>query len=152
MEIDVELLKQESVENPLYYIQGVHSGIESTLDRARNLNIDWSRGDVALLKDETELGLIRAMIRLPELVLLRRGAKDVGAFQDSLASLMYELLNCVLAGAAVHLRKHGQSLVANLVILDVRVKAVRSQVSHGGDGHTPGGEGSGQAAAKVYRR
>ena len=31
-------------------------------------NIDWSKGDVSLLNDPSELALVRAMLRLPELV------------------------------------------------------------------------------------
>ena len=35
---------------------------------ARNQDIDWSNGDVSLLSHPAELGLIRSMVRLPELV------------------------------------------------------------------------------------
>ncbi len=70
MEFDLELAKKESSENPVYYIQYAHARNAGILSLARERNIDWSRGDVALLNDPSELLLVRAMIRLPELVQL----------------------------------------------------------------------------------
>ena len=68
MEFDLRLAKQESAENPVYYVQYAHARNASILNLARSQTIDWSRGDVALLTDPSELRLIRTMIRLPELV------------------------------------------------------------------------------------
>ena len=69
MEFDLELAKQESSENPVYYVQYAHARNAGILNLARERNIDWSRGDVSLLNDPSELALVRAMLRLPELVL-----------------------------------------------------------------------------------
>ena len=68
MEFDLELAKRESSENPVYYIQYAHARNASILNLARSQDIDWSAGDVGLLTDPSELALMRAMIRLPELV------------------------------------------------------------------------------------
>ena len=68
MEFDLELAKQESSENPVYYVQYAHARNAGILNLARERNIDWSRGDVSLLNDPSELALVRAMLRLPELV------------------------------------------------------------------------------------
>ena len=68
MDFDLELAKRESSENPVYYIQYAHARNASILNLARSQNIDWSAGDVGLLKDPSELTLMRAMLRLPELV------------------------------------------------------------------------------------
>ena len=68
MEFDLELAKEESSENPVYYIQYAHARNAGILNLARQRNIDWSQGDVTLLNDPSELNLIRAMLRLPELV------------------------------------------------------------------------------------
>jgi arginyl-tRNA synthetase len=68
MEFDLELAKQESAENPVYYVQYAHARNAGILTLARSRDIDWSEGDVALLNDPSELSLIRAMLRLPELV------------------------------------------------------------------------------------
>ena len=68
MEFDLELAKKESSENPVYYVQYAHARNASILSLARSRDIDWSGGDVRLLQHPSELGLIRAMLRLPELV------------------------------------------------------------------------------------
>ena len=68
MEFDLELAKKESSENPVYYVQYAHARNAGILNLARERNIDWSSGDVSLLNDPSELALVRAMLRLPELV------------------------------------------------------------------------------------
>ena len=68
MEFDLELAKKESSENPVYYVQYAHARNAGILNLARERNIDWSKGDVSLLNDPSELALIRAMLRLPEVV------------------------------------------------------------------------------------
>ena len=68
MEFDLELAKQESSENPVYYIQYAHARNAGILNLARSQDIDWAQGDVAQLNHPSELGLIRAMLHLPELV------------------------------------------------------------------------------------
>ena len=68
MEFDLELAKEESSENPVYYIQYAHARIASILRLARERGIDYSAADVSMLTHEAELGLIRKMLVLPELV------------------------------------------------------------------------------------
>ena len=68
MEFDMELAKEQSSENPVYYVQYAHARNAGILNLARNQEIDWSTGDVSLLSHPSELSLIRAMLRLPELV------------------------------------------------------------------------------------
>ena len=68
MEFDLDLAKKESAENPVYYVQYGYARIAGILTNARERDIDWSQGDVALLVDPNELALIRKMVLLPELV------------------------------------------------------------------------------------
>ncbi len=68
MEFDLELAKEQSNENPVYYIQYAHARNVSILNLARSRDLDWSAGDVALLNHPGELNLIRYLLRLPELV------------------------------------------------------------------------------------
>ncbi len=68
MEFDLELAKEQSSENPVYYVQYAHARNAGILNLARSQDIDWSQGDVSLLNHPSELSLIRAMLRLPELV------------------------------------------------------------------------------------
>jgi len=66
MDFDIDLAKEQSDENPVYYVQYAHARISSILRFAGAL--DYSAGDVSLLTTGPELALIRQMIRLPEVV------------------------------------------------------------------------------------
>ena len=68
MEFDLELAKEQSQENPVYYIQYAHARIASILRLAEERSIDWKDGDVSLLGHDAELALIRKMLELPELI------------------------------------------------------------------------------------
>ena len=68
MEFDLELAKKESNENPVYYVQYAHARISGILRLARERGVAYEDGDVSLLRHEAELGLIRKMLELPELV------------------------------------------------------------------------------------
>ena len=68
MDFDIELAKRQSSENPVYYVQYAHARIAGILAQASDRIEDWSAGDVSLLAHESELALIRKMLRLPELV------------------------------------------------------------------------------------
>jgi arginyl-tRNA synthetase len=67
MEFDLDLAKEQSDANPVYYIQYAHARICSILRLAQG--IDRSAGDPALLKEPAELALLRRMARLPQTVL-----------------------------------------------------------------------------------
>jgi arginyl-tRNA synthetase len=69
MEFDVDLAKEQSDENPVYYVQYAHARIASVLRTAKERGwTDWSDGDVSLLIHPRELELIRKMLQLPEAV------------------------------------------------------------------------------------
>ncbi len=68
MEFDLELAKKESAENPVYYVQYAHARICSILRLAEERQIDYADGDVSLLTHPGEMGLIRKLVMLPELV------------------------------------------------------------------------------------
>jgi arginyl-tRNA synthetase len=68
LEFDMELAKQQSADNPVYYVQYAHARIASILALARERGIAFADGDVALLTHEAELALIRKILELPELV------------------------------------------------------------------------------------
>ena len=68
MEFDLELATRESSENPVYYVQYAHARNASILNLAAERGIAYDAGDVALLTHPYELGLIRTMLRLPELI------------------------------------------------------------------------------------
>lgn len=66
MELDLDLAKEQSSENPVYYVQYAHARIASILSYAES--ITFSDGDLSLLGHPAELALIRQMLRLPEIV------------------------------------------------------------------------------------
>jgi arginyl-tRNA synthetase len=68
IEFDLELAKEESSENPVYYIQYAHARISSILRLAGERGIDYAAGDLSLLRHDAELALIRKMVLLPELI------------------------------------------------------------------------------------
>jgi arginyl-tRNA synthetase len=69
MDFDVDLAKEQSAENPVYYVQYAHARIASVLRTAQERGwTDWSEGNVSLLEHPQEQDLIRKMIQLPEIV------------------------------------------------------------------------------------
>ena len=68
MDFDLELARQQTQENPVYYIQYAYARICSILRNAAERGLDYAGGDVAKLGHPAELRLIRRLIQLPELV------------------------------------------------------------------------------------
>ena len=72
MNFDLGLAKEQSNDNPVYYVQYAHARIASILRYARESGAmeDDARagGDVSLLKHPSELELIRKMLSLPEVI------------------------------------------------------------------------------------
>lgn len=68
MDFDLQLAKEQSDENPVYYVQYGHARIASILRHAQDAGLTSEGGDVGLLTHPAELALIRKMLELPELV------------------------------------------------------------------------------------
>jgi len=68
MDFDLDLAKEQSAENPVYYVQYAHARIAGILGQAAERGLDFAEGDVQLLQEQAELALIRKMLRLPELI------------------------------------------------------------------------------------
>jgi arginyl-tRNA synthetase len=68
MELDLELAKRQSNENPVYYVQYAHARIASILRHASEVGVAIKDGDVSLSRHPSELALIREMLKLPEVV------------------------------------------------------------------------------------
>ncbi|MHB9033606.1 MAG: arginine--tRNA ligase [Anaerolineae bacterium] len=66
MDFDLDLAKEQSDVNPVYYVQYAHARTSSILRFAGDQ--DYSSGDVSLLCSDAEQALIRRMIRLPDIV------------------------------------------------------------------------------------
>jgi arginyl-tRNA synthetase len=70
MELDLALAREQSSENPVYYVQYGHARIASILSYAEEQNHTDAGADVSLLTHPAELTLIRKMLELPEVVSL----------------------------------------------------------------------------------
>jgi len=70
MDLDLDLARQQSDENPVYYVQYGHARIASVLRYAEEQGQTDEGADVALLAHPSELALIRKMLELPEVVAL----------------------------------------------------------------------------------
>jgi arginyl-tRNA synthetase len=73
LDFDLEVAKQQTNENPVYYIQYVHARIASILRKAAEQGlaaIGWRPGSGAQLVQNEEIQLIKALARFPEMVQL----------------------------------------------------------------------------------
>lgn len=68
MDFDLDLAKQQSNENPVYYIQYAHARICSIVRVAQERDKEGKHGNLALLVHPMEQALIRSMLMLPEIV------------------------------------------------------------------------------------
>jgi len=68
MDFDIALAKEQSDNNPVYYVQYAHARIASILRLAHQRSIDFSQGDVSLLTTESESALIRKLTLIPEII------------------------------------------------------------------------------------
>jgi arginyl-tRNA synthetase len=68
MDLDLDLARQQSDENPVYYVQYGHARIASILRYAQEQGHSDDGADISLLTHPSELTLIRKMLELPEVV------------------------------------------------------------------------------------
>jgi len=67
IDFDLDVAVKHSDENPVYYVQYAHARIASILRNAAQAGVN-ADGDVSLLTHPAEQELIRAMMRLPEII------------------------------------------------------------------------------------
>ncbi|MFQ5858003.1 MAG: arginine--tRNA ligase [Anaerolineae bacterium] len=93
MDFDLELAKDTSEKNPVYYVQYAHARIASILRYAQAQGVPISDDpDVSLLNHPAELDLIRIMLRLPEvieLVATQRGPHHLTHYAQELATAFH---------------------------------------------------------------
>ncbi len=68
MEFDRDLAVKQSNENPVYYIQNAHVRCAGIAREAAERGFSMDGGDVSLLTHPRELGLVRKMLELPEII------------------------------------------------------------------------------------
>lgn len=68
MNFDLDLVKKQSNENPVYYVQYAHARIASIVRNAAERGQLFADGDVHLLTHPAEQALVRKLLELPEQV------------------------------------------------------------------------------------
>jgi len=71
LEFDLDLARQRTAENPVFYVQYGHARVASIFRQAMALGLDRagiSRADTSRLDDSDELALIRSLAQFPETV------------------------------------------------------------------------------------
>ncbi len=75
LEFDLDLAKEASEKNPVFYLQYAHARICSILAKAEEVGFRFGEEpDLSLLEHEAEIALIKELLRLPEK--LERAAED----------------------------------------------------------------------------
>ena len=73
MDFDLDLAKEKSEKNPVYYIQYAYARIHSILNKSEILNsksqTNSNDPNLKLIKEEPELALIKGLIKLPDLII-----------------------------------------------------------------------------------
>jgi arginyl-tRNA synthetase len=89
MDIDVDLARRQSSENPVYYVQYAHARIASILRKAADAGLTPATTVAGHLEGAPEAALARAIVRLPEVVEDAAGSEEthgVTAFATELAT------------------------------------------------------------------
>jgi arginyl-tRNA synthetase len=71
LDFDIELVKRQSMDNPVYYVQYAHARVASLLRVASEQGValrPWKDVNFALLEHQSELDLLRKLGELPEVV------------------------------------------------------------------------------------
>ena len=77
MDVDIEVAKRQSSENPVYYVQYAHARIASILRKAAETGLAAAPSSAGSLGDDAEATLARVVARLPEVV------EDAAAAQET---------------------------------------------------------------------
>ena len=94
LDIDVEKVREQSKDNPVYYVQYAHARVRSVMRKAETMHLDWS--DDALMTDEAELAVAKKIAEWPRVVeIAARGHEPhrVAFYLYELAGLFHALWN-----------------------------------------------------------
>lgn len=70
LDFDLELAKQQTPENPVYYVQYAHARIASILENAKVPLNQIQEADISLLKEKEEINLLKAISRFENCLLV----------------------------------------------------------------------------------
>ena len=93
LDFDLELAKEESSNNPVYYVQYAHARIHSILD---NAELEADAENLDLLKHEAEIDLMKMLAKLPEeikMIAESRQPHHLTTFAYDLATAFHSFYN-----------------------------------------------------------
>jgi arginyl-tRNA synthetase len=97
LDFDLDLAKESSNENPVYYVQYAHARICSIIRQAAERGKAVPReADLSLLKEEAELDLIRKLVEFPEEIAfaaVRKEPHRLARYVQDLAGLFHSFYN-----------------------------------------------------------
>ncbi len=70
MEFDIDLAKKQSKENPVFYIQYAFARLNSIFEKYKTQNekVKMTNQNLELIKEKEELGLLKDLIKFPEII------------------------------------------------------------------------------------
>ncbi|MGH7901183.1 MAG: DALR anticodon-binding domain-containing protein, partial [Thermodesulfobacteriota bacterium] len=68
LDFDLDLAKQESSENPVFYVQYAHARIGSIFEKARERNLEPIEKYINLLRHPEEVEITKNLLQFPEVV------------------------------------------------------------------------------------
>ncbi|MGZ4150380.1 MAG: arginine--tRNA ligase, partial [Actinomycetota bacterium] len=131
MNFDIDQVKRQSMENPVYYVQYGHARIASILRKAESAGVatrPLEEVDLSLLTHETELDLLRALADVPAVIAkaaelraphrLAHAAQDVaGRFHRFYTECRVVSEDAALTQARLRLCEATKQALANLLAL-----------------------------------
>ena len=70
LDFDLDAVKKESSENPVYYIQYAHARIWSILEHGKKVHVSAAKYDCRILAEPEELEILRLLRQFPLIVIL----------------------------------------------------------------------------------
>ena len=92
LDFDIELARQQSAENPVYYVQYAHARIASILRKAADAGMTPASSVGSVLADGPDAALARVVVRLPEVVedaVLAEETQGLTAYATELATAFH---------------------------------------------------------------
>ncbi|MFW6381666.1 MAG: arginine--tRNA ligase [Bacillota bacterium] len=89
LDFDLELAKEQSTKNPVYYIQYAHARIDSILEKVKPQHRNRDNLDLELLETEAEIDLMKFLARFPEEIKVSAGSLQ----PHNLSNYAYDLAN-----------------------------------------------------------
>jgi len=109
LEFDLSLAKEQSDKNPVFYLQYAYARICSIFEKISNEKIDFSNANLELLKDASEIKLIKQLMLFPSAIQLASNKSEPQVLCEYLREvaaafhLFYH--NCRIIGEDIELMK-----------------------------------------------